>query len=685
MSKARDTVEALRTVLVDGDVTNANFTGADLEIGKGGTGASTAGAARTALGLAIGSDVQAFNSTYVVDADIGVSVQAFNAAIMVDGDIGTTVQAHDADTAKLDANANFTGTLQRGGTDVLVTGDVTNANFTGADLEISKGGTGASSAGAARTALGLAIGTDVQAYDATILVDGDIGTSVLAPNGSAANLTNLPAGGNVVDFVASGTLPNGSKVVLKTNGQIEVVAETSTSVSQSIPTASGVAFNSTWDSTSEISIDPNDPTRFIVVYKDTGNGNYGTVTLGTISGSTISFGSEYIFTPSSNQLYYVGVAFDKSTKGSFLLIYGDNRGNGGFAKVGTVATNGAITFGSEVTWSTTDSTQIRVESNPNVAGQFVIAYADNGNSGYLTSKLATVTGTSVSSGSAVVVASLATYHNQICFDPASAGRFAIFARHANSASYGKSIAGTITGSSLSYGSASNFSTGQCYDVRATATGTANKYVVVYYDGADGSKGKAVVSTMSGSSMSSGSPVQFSTGIQAYYVNVSGDLNSTNKFVVFYYDRQNNNYPTVKVGTVSGTSSSFSSSFVINSKAGQHHRIEVQSNPSHSGQFVMAYEGDQPNDGRASLGQLATTITTTNLTATNFVGTSTAAYTNGQTATIMLQGGVSTNQTGLTIGSTYYVQPTGTLATTAGTPSVVAGKAVSATTLLLKGI
>ena len=59
MSKARQTVETLRTVLVDGDVTNANFTGADLEIGKGGTGASSAGAARTALGVAIGTDVLA--------------------------------------------------------------------------------------------------------------------------------------------------------------------------------------------------------------------------------------------------------------------------------------------------------------------------------------------------------------------------------------------------------------------------------------------------------------------------------------------------------------------------------------------------------------------------------------------------------------------------------------------------
>ena len=175
MSKARDTVEALRTVLVDGDVTNANFTGADLEIGKGGTGASTAGAARTALGLAIGSDVQAFDS-----------------AIMVDGDIGTTVQAHDANTAKLDEAANFTGTLQNSGSNVIV--------------------------------------------------DSDIGTTVLAPNGSGANLTGIETSSTLGTLTKSFLANESSEITLSST----VSPTPSVGVTKEVAQV-GVSSKGSWD------------------------------------------------------------------------------------------------------------------------------------------------------------------------------------------------------------------------------------------------------------------------------------------------------------------------------------------------------------------------------------------------------------------------------------------------------
>ena len=73
----------------------------------------------------------------------------------------------------------------------------------------------------------------------------------------------------------------------------------------------------------------------------------------------------------------------------------------------------------------------------------------------------------------------------------------------------------------------------------------------------------------------------------------------------------------------------------------------------------------------------------NMNATNFVGFSQAAYTNGQTATVHVVGATNTNQTGLTTASRYYVAGDGTLSITAGDPSVDAGLALSDTSILIR--
>jgi len=76
------------------------------------------------------------------------------------------------------------------------------------------------------------------------------------------------------------------------------------------------------------------------------------------------------------------------------------------------------------------------------------------------------------------------------------------------------------------------------------------------------------------------------------------------------------------------------------------------------------------------------ISTTNLTTENFVGFAKAAATNGNSVNIKVVGNTST-QSSLTAGSKHYVQMDGTLGTTADTPSVEAGLALSSTKLLIK--
>jgi len=72
----------------------------------------------------------------------------------------------------------------------------------------------------------------------------------------------------------------------------------------------------------------------------------------------------------------------------------------------------------------------------------------------------------------------------------------------------------------------------------------------------------------------------------------------------------------------------------------------------------------------------------NLTAKNFIGISDGIYADAATATIQIAGVIDDAQSGLTVGSTYYVQSDGTLATTPDTISVLAGTAISATKLLI---
>jgi hypothetical protein len=237
-----DSSGAIKTILAGGggapDVSTATGT---LAILHGGTGDTTAAGARTSLGLAIGTDIEAHDadldalagvssnglltrtgagtaSARTITAGANISVAngdgvAGNPTVAVTG-IGSTIQAFDADldaVAAISANGFIAHTgagtaaarTITAGTNIGVTnGDGVSGNPTVAfsgTLPVASGGTGATTASGARTNLGLVIGTDVEAHDADLTA-----IAALASTGFAARTASdtwaqraLAAGANI--------------------------------------------------------------------------------------------------------------------------------------------------------------------------------------------------------------------------------------------------------------------------------------------------------------------------------------------------------------------------------------------------------------------------------------------------------------------------------------------------------
>jgi hypothetical protein len=469
-----------------------------------------------------------------------------------------------------------------------------------------------------------------------------------------------------VKAVASGAIANGKPVIVNSDGTVSVV-----SVSASV-TGSKTAFESATSRYISSAYDTN-TNRVVIAYADGGNSYYGTAIVGTVSGTGISFGSAVVF--ESAEVQDVSVTFDSNSNKIVIAYADEGNSSHGTSIVGTVSGT-AISFGTAVVFeaANTDNISATFDSNSN---KVVIAYKDLGNSNYGTAIVGTVSSTSISFGSAVAFESAAVGNVKAAFDPSSNKVVIVYQDQGNS-NYGTAIIGTVSGTGISFGTAVVFLEANAASNGVPAIDTdANKVIISYKDNGNSNYGTARVGTVSGTGISFGTAVVFNSGNTELYTG-SAYHQGLNKVVIGYRDDGDSNIGKYNVGTVSGTDISFLGEVAFNS--GRADNISLIYDPD-STNLVISFE-DFANSSYGT--SLVFSPASANLTSQNFIGFSDNAYADGADAFINSTCAIDRNQSSLTAGQKYFVQTDGTLSETADDPSVEAGIAISATEILIKG-
>jgi len=491
-----------------------------------------------------------------------------------------------------------------------------------------------------------------------------------------SNLSDLlPAGASAKSITATDSgsgIASGKPVILTAAGKAAEVAIGPSAVGD---VGTPVVFNPATNRVDYVSITfDSDSNKVVVAYSDATNSFNGYAVVGTVSGTAISFGTPVVF-ETGGSADHISATFD-SNSNKVVIAYRDNANSMyGTAIVGTVSGT-AISYGTAVVFesATTNFPTATFDSDSN---KVVIAYKDGGNSSYGTAIVGTVSGTSISFGTAVVFNTAASEAFGATFD-SNSNKVVISYGDGGNSYYGTGIVGTVSGTAISFGSAVVFSSASTDPTSATFDSDSNKVVVAYRDKGNSNHGTGVVGTVSGTSISFGTPVVFEAAAITYPA-ATFDSNS-NKVVIAYTDYDNSNYGTVIQGTVSGTAISYGTALVFNTDTTTYNAVTFDSD---SNKAAIAYGADAGTGDSGKFGKgIVYSTTATNLTTSNFLGIADEAISSSASGVIVVQGGTSAKLTSLTIGSKYYVQNDATITTVSSTVS--AGLAISATALLLSG-
>ena len=512
-----------------------------------------------------------------------------------------------------------------------------------------------------------------------------VGTALSA---TALSLREFPA--STIVGKADGAVTKGKPVIVEADGDFAQVSGTSDSGSEInllSQNAMGSGAPASYNSIASAS-DGNGTTCF--VYRN--SSQYVVAQLVTTNASGVTtYGTESSIFSVQSDCRHCGVNYDPNYNdgaGGFYITIQRNSNSRTYL-IGILYSGTTITYGDDTLW-TSGSTTAEVLFN---------AFDSTNDKTYVwTSKpyssmtaVTNHTGDYFQAGSpnfAFGSASSRMQFGNMIYDNTN-NRGTIFYRDESNSDYPTAMAYTVSGTTFTFGTAKVLESSAAFYINgAEGEADGNGTICVWNNGGNTAL-KSTVLSYSGTTITNGAIVTInsSSTIESYQHLTYNKKSKQYLAVISTETGADPTIPYVFVGTYSSGAMTWGSKIALSStlsNGNQLHLLSIIINDHGNGAQNMYISRTNASSSYIMGGVYASAYsnTTTNLTAENYIGIAQETVSTGNDVKVTTVSGVDANQSSLTPAQIYYVQIDGTLSTTAGSPSVVAGTAIASTQLLV---
>lgn len=338
-----------------------------------------------------------------------------------------------------------------------------------------------------------------------------------------------------------------------------------------------------------------DANHFVVVYGDWGNSRVGKAVIGTLSGSSITYGNTYLFNAGST--YKPRVASLDSTH--FVISFGDSISPFTYNETliaGSIAGN-VITYGTPVIFNTPygyfDSPVTELNET-----SFAVVYQDQNDSGNGKVIVGTLTGLNITLGTPCLFNIYSspppgTYYGRKSITTLDSSSIVIAYHITNDSVRAVATVGSVSGTTVTFGSEYIFNTGSTEKLSITAL-ESDRFVIAYVDKDINhfQYGTALVGNVTGDSISYSQEYDF-YGPTMY---VSASALDPYHFVVLYFNNENVHSGASKIGTVVENTIYYDDEITYNPAYSFWQTVDC----FNENRYVIAY-GDETNGGHPHKG------------------------------------------------------------------------------------